>query len=163
VQAIIVHGCSLCGGLWLDQLGFKELVVDPSTRDALPHASAGAGSPESDRDVTLACPVCASDLTRGTVGGVVIDSCAQDGIWFDAAEIDVTLDWALAQGWAETYRAEIEELRRARAARVAAVPQNDPHVQLTRPRDEIDQILEAEDADEIKRVLRTIARRASQG
>jgi Zn-finger nucleic acid-binding protein len=110
--------------MWVDHTAFKTLVVDDAAHAEL--AAASATPPKLDPGVTLRCPSCTVPMTSGALGHLVIDTCETHGTWFDADELGAALDWALAHGHADKYRAEIEKLRAARAARSAPPPARSP-------------------------------------
>ncbi len=84
-----LHGCRLCGGIWLDGSAAQRLthalegpelgLVDAAAR----HASRAANLLEP-----VHCPVCATPCMRWNAGGgVEVDTCRSHGTWFDASEL----------------------------------------------------------------------------
>ncbi len=60
------------------------------------------------------CPDCGKMMNRqrfGARSGVVIDRCAQHGVWLDAGELGQILKWVKAGGRIHDERRQIEELR----------------------------------------------------
>jgi Zn-finger nucleic acid-binding protein len=116
--------CSRCAGLWLGREAF-ELVAE-RTRDRkmdYPTLQGKPSRPPSDGYPTAAqsgfyrqCPECRKAMNRRNFGrrsGIVIDSCKEHGIWFDARELDGVLKWIRKGGEERVERQEESEARHA--------------------------------------------------
>jgi Zn-finger nucleic acid-binding protein len=63
------------------------------------------------------CPVCSKHMNRRNYGkrsGVIIDSCREHGIWFDALELGATLRWIKKGGEEFSARKDQDEERARR-------------------------------------------------
>jgi len=90
--------CTACGGLWLDESHFRNIVAagaDPSA-SVIPHTREGVPQgPTVEAKVRyLPCPVCTQLMTRrnfASVSGIILDWCRGHGWWFDSHEIERVL------------------------------------------------------------------------
>lgn len=118
--------CRSCGGVFVD----AELI--PRIVDALdlggeviatfPRGAAGPGQEPTSGPTYLKCPRCAVIMNRrlfATGAKVIIDRCAEHGIWFDAAELRAVADFAAGGGMERA----AERDQAARDARAAAEKQ----------------------------------------
>jgi len=101
---ISVLECPRCAGLWLGRDAFRsvadrardESVADPAMLigESVPSPS---DSPTGANDAFYRqCPECRSMMNRRNFGrrsGVVIDTCKEHGMWFDAQELSSILRW----------------------------------------------------------------------
>ena len=118
--------CEPCGGAWLVPHVFQRLCAEEERRAAY----LGAGSalhPARAQPVGtiryLPCPDCAKLMNRVNFGkrsGVVLDSCAQHGTWFDVDElrrvVEFVRDGGLDRARAHE-RQQLEEERRLLAVK----------------------------------------------
>jgi len=102
--AVALLECPHCAGIWLGQDAFRlvaersrehmlpgELIRGQDAAPKVPTANEAAGGARYRR-----CPVCRKYMNRRNYGkrsGVIIDSCRQHGIWFDATELGALLRW----------------------------------------------------------------------
>lgn len=121
--------CQRCGGMWLSRAAFVGLAERAQQR-AIPNLGHGptsygarASAIEQPGPAYRRCVDCDRLMTRqnyGRASGVIIDVCAEHGVWFDAHELDAILHW-LAEGGGEKMRArEQRALRDEREAIRAA-------------------------------------------
>lgn len=87
-----VDFCVACRGIWLDAGELDLLFGDRRvTEGFLRAAEAGPGLREKDR----ACPICTRKMRKYTTAGaapVTYDACPKnDGLWFDAGELQAVL------------------------------------------------------------------------
>lgn len=130
--------CASCGGLWLAQ-GFFDQIVAAKDLSPLGKGSAGApgasGSPEPAEQALryLPCPDCGEMMHRKNFGGssgVIIDWCKPHGFWFDAHELAKIIRFVATGGLDRARQREVaraeQQVRRARdqAQRAATV---NPH------------------------------------
>ena len=96
--------CGACAGLWLGAEVFRTL--EERARGAAPpnpdpaalrsEAATRARAPQSAGPLYRRCPACRTPMTRinfERVSGILLDRCRDDGIWFDATELDAVLRW----------------------------------------------------------------------
>jgi Zn-finger nucleic acid-binding protein len=96
--------CGVCAGLWLGAEVFRTL--EERAREAAPAApdpaalrsevASRARPPQHDGPLYRRCPTCRTPMTRinfERVSGILLDRCHDDGIWFDATELDAVLRW----------------------------------------------------------------------
>jgi Zn-finger nucleic acid-binding protein len=116
------HECSACGGLWLDPESLQRLADAREER-------AGIVSVLATRVPTLAtppdvvryvpCPCCSKLMNRKNFAqssGVVLDVCANHGVWLDRGELERVLGFVSGGGLARARAREqqrlVEEQRR---------------------------------------------------
>ena len=117
-----VHECRRCFGLWLDKTSF-DVVCRDQERQASVLASRSldsAGDAEAASEIRYRrCMVC-SDLMHRTnyarCSGVIIDTCAKHGVWFDRNELRHIVEFIQKGGLTRSREREVEELE-ARARR----------------------------------------------
>jgi len=107
--------CDCCAGLWLSNEVFQGLVA--KAQDAAPLPDPKKTVPRT-QIVTepgwkyREWPVCNEMMARRNYGrrsGVIVDSCVQHGMWFDADELTQILAWVKKGGLKESERVKIEE------------------------------------------------------
>jgi Zn-finger nucleic acid-binding protein len=128
--------------LWLGRAVLERL-LEEARREAASAATASAAvaglsdSREStpQRSLYRPCPECQTLMNRrnfGSASGVILDSCHEHGMWFDAHELNRILQWIRSGGEARVRKREVAEAEQAaRARRVAPVPlvmRDDPRV-----------------------------------
>ena len=115
----LMHECAACGSAWLTPETFTKLVADREARSAAATsgaAAAGLSKPKPFRLTGTAtryvhCPVCEAMMNRvnfGDTSGVIVDTCATHGIWFERDELHAILTF-VEQGGLARRRAEIEQ------------------------------------------------------
>jgi Zn-finger nucleic acid-binding protein len=126
--SISVLECGSCAGIWLSRESF-EILAERARGAAPDEEIAGFGvatsssrrsAPRQRGPLYRRCPECRQMMHRRNFGrrsGVVIDTCKDHGIWFDAEELERILRWIREGGEARTRRRAAEE----QAARSSAV------------------------------------------
>jgi Zn-finger nucleic acid-binding protein len=113
--------CERCSGAWLKPAIFQRLCAEEERRSAyLGAESAAHEAPHAAVQTVryVPCPDCSKLMNRVNFGkrsGVVLDSCAQHGTWFDADElrrvVEFVRDGGLDRARAHE-RQQLEEQRR---------------------------------------------------
>ena len=118
--------CTGCSGVWLSVDVFRRLCAEEEERAVF----LGAELQERRTPAVAAptvryvpCPECARMMNRVNFGkrsGIIVDSCAQHGTWFDADELRRVVEW-VRDGGLDRARArermQLEEERRLLATR----------------------------------------------
>jgi Zn-finger nucleic acid-binding protein len=120
--------CGHCAGLWLSKEVFSH--VETRAQQAATASDHGPPSParrpsQDNREPARyrPCPVCGVLMHRRNYGrksGVIVDTCQEDGLWFDSEELDAILEWVRqgglerARNWAR--QMQVEEDRSLRPA-----------------------------------------------
>lgn len=122
--------CEVCAGLWLDREVFTVLVERAKRgRVALPGLPPAPPAAPGSRDAASPdapgrwryrpCAVCGNLMVRRNYGrrsGVILDLCADHGLWFDADELHRVLAW-VKTGGSTHQEAEARERAAAEKAR----------------------------------------------
>ena len=114
-----MHECSACGSAWLTPETFTKLVADREARGAAAASGAAAGGLSKPKPFRLTgtatryvrCPVCSDMMNRvnfGDTSGVIVDTCATHGIWFERDELHAILTF-VEQGGLARRRAEAQQ------------------------------------------------------
>lgn len=95
-HGVMVLGCGICGGIFLDNEGSTRITRAPD--DVI----AGLAARARDRAVMasvdtrpkdLSCPSCSAPMRRVLARGFVeVDYCASHGTWFDRGEVNRVMD-----------------------------------------------------------------------
>ncbi len=84
--------CTKCDGLWSDVATFERICGDREQQSAV-LGFAGSRHPNAESLSSISyvpCPVCKQLMNRSNfahASGVIIDTCKQHGVWFDADEL----------------------------------------------------------------------------
>lgn len=115
--------CPTCAGLWLETPVFEQLAAKQEQQAAFvltPIArSSTAGTPSTETVRYAPCPECRKLMNRRNFAkssGVIIDLCADHGVWFDADELRRVIQFIQAGGLDAARAREsmyLEEQRRA--------------------------------------------------
>ena len=117
--------CPACDGLWVDHPTFEKLCADRERQaPALAaHHPAGSDAPKPVETVRyVPCPECGKLMNRENFAhssGVVIDSCKQHGMWFDADELRRVIEFIRAGGLDAARKHDIDMLAEERRLKVA--------------------------------------------
>ena len=122
--------CPRCAGLWVNGDEFSLLkdrsrsVSSPMDPEDQTRETTDSRSREATQTGPLyrPCPICRALMNRRNYGrrsGVIIDSCRDHGIWFDAQELNAVLHWIRSGREASAHRREKGE--RAEEKRQAAL------------------------------------------
>lgn len=108
ISDVVVHECSDCSGVFLDENAIALVVQDES------HARARAVLEElprhphdplpSDGKFYVKCPTCSTMMNRklfAAGSGVVVDICRAHGTFFDAGELPAIIDFVMSGGLAK--------------------------------------------------------------
>ena len=125
-ENVSVLECGGCGGLWLSSDVFGVL-MDKARQTALPRETRGGSAtfsqkhpktkpekPGQQGSLYRKCIACSKIMNRvnyGRQSGVIIDMCADHGVWFDNEELTHLLHWIRSGGLiaAEERRKEEEK------------------------------------------------------
>jgi Zn-finger nucleic acid-binding protein len=116
VQRTSLQECPRCYGIWVDCETFNricadtEKVADVFDAERLPPARIAPG-PVRYRP----CPVCGDLMNRFNferISGVIIDRCAEHGIWFDRDELRRIIDFIHSGGAELSRQRDLTEARR---------------------------------------------------
>lgn len=129
--------CEGCSGAWLEPEVFQRLCAEEERRTVFlgaefqaRHAAHSAVNPVR----YLPCPDCGVMMNRVNFGkrsGVVLDSCAKHGTWFDADELRRVVEFVRDGGLDRARARERQELEDER--RLAAVRQKVPYMGAPQP------------------------------
>lgn len=125
----VLDECRRCGGDWLEHEVFDEIVRSREDRDALLDAiarmrpanaqTATATQWRRDEPFYVKCPECAKIMQRrqfARISGVVVDVCADHGIWFDRSELTGVIEF-VGDGGLERARQHLHVKRLRQAKR----------------------------------------------
>lgn len=94
VGSVQLRPCLACGGIWMGRTEFETLARVREARDVFlgsPHGEERGGSPPLSMEVRYRpCPACGKLMNRmnyARISGVILDSCREDGFWFDSDEL----------------------------------------------------------------------------
>ncbi len=91
VGAVSLHECERCAGVWCDVDTFETVCSEKEGQAAVIKRLGELGDPRHEHQVRyVPCPACGVLMNRSNfarISGVVIDSCKQHGVWFDAQEL----------------------------------------------------------------------------
>jgi Zn-finger nucleic acid-binding protein len=121
---VSVLECPRCAGIWLSQDGFRtvadrardESVADPAMLIGESAATSDTQSASRPASFYRQCPECRSMMNRRNFGersGVVVDTCKEHGMWFDAQELSTVLRWIRQGGEDRAKKRRQSETRHA--------------------------------------------------
>jgi Zn-finger nucleic acid-binding protein len=132
VHDVALFGCGACGGIWMDNDAGKRLEAHPDAAiEDLAESAWESPAAQTARKFRadagprqLACPVCATPLSREAgPGGAKLDRCVAHGVWFDGHELTVVVrECARRQAAAMEQRRREEQAALAQAAAEAPPP-----------------------------------------
>lgn len=123
--------CRVCAGLWIGSEIFEMLTARVKEEAAnlvaglpgAPKRVAGEGAGRQRGPLYRRCPRCGNMMARRNYArrsGVIVDSCHEHGIWFDAGELHALLQWIRRGGLKKAEQLQQREAefaaRRARRA-----------------------------------------------
>ncbi len=132
---VAVLECQLCAGLWIESAVFEQIIKraesDTSTEYTLLTSSRGIRRHDTQGDSAATrtkwsyrpCPCCGKMMQRRNYGrksGVILDVCREDGLWFDAEELQQILAWIRSGGLEIAKQREAESQREARTRQAIA-------------------------------------------
>ncbi|HEV8217216.1 MAG TPA: zf-TFIIB domain-containing protein, partial [Gemmatimonadaceae bacterium] len=112
-----IYECGGCGSAWLTPDTFTKLVADREERGAAAARGAAAGGLSKPKARRLSagatryvrCPVCDTMMNRvnfGDSSGVIVDTCAAHGIWFERDELHAIMAFVEQGGLARRANAQ---------------------------------------------------------
>jgi Zn-finger nucleic acid-binding protein len=115
---VSVMECDACTGLWLTNETFEHVTREAAKVAVTAERSIDRRLPEFERPrqpwAYRPCPHCEKLMARKNYGrksGVIIDICRDHGLWFDAEELPVILNWIRSGGAAKANEALASEAR----------------------------------------------------
>lgn len=98
IDSVVIRECERCGGFWSDVPTFEKLCSDKEEQSSVlgfidSHVRNNTDTPPVSY---VPCPDCKQLMNRSNFArssGVIIDTCKQHGVWFDAAELPKILEF----------------------------------------------------------------------
>lgn len=121
-----VGECMKCTGLFVEHAVLEHITKRTADNAGLRLRPLGTAPTQPETTTYLKCPKCSQHMARrgfADRSGVIIDSCADHGVWFDADELARVLEFVDAGGLA---RAEERERRAAALRRLPRDQRIDP-------------------------------------
>jgi Zn-finger nucleic acid-binding protein len=93
VDARSARGCPRCGGMWLSEAVLIEMVLEMLPPELFgEHVGAHLQfTPAFQPSTPIPCPACHESMSFETMHDIVVDRCAEHGIWFDPEELGLVL------------------------------------------------------------------------
>ncbi len=113
---VALDECERCSGVWLGQADFQRLCAEEERRAVFLGAESQLRKTPATGVPTVRyvpCPVCAKLMNRinfGKRSGIVVDSCAKHGTWFDADELRRIVEFVRDGGLDRARAIEKEQL-----------------------------------------------------
>ncbi|MGD0527080.1 MAG: zf-TFIIB domain-containing protein [Polyangiaceae bacterium] len=120
----VLHDCGRCGGQFVEHDALRDLVERHDRFDVGARTSKPSLAPVDTRVHYVPCPVCHSMMNRRSFGagsGVIVDTCAKHGTWFDRGELPRVLSFVESGGLSRLRQREAEEKAQATRDRVHAL------------------------------------------
>ncbi len=130
-----LYDCDSCGGQFVERQLLHDLLERRQSYGETAPRRPRRFDPSSDPIVYMKCPMCRATMNRKNFGGfsgVIVDVCAQHGVWFDAGELPRVLSFVESGGLVEARKREEQEKAR-QAARQRAERASETSGPLTRP------------------------------
>jgi Zn-finger nucleic acid-binding protein len=124
-----LHDCSRCGGQFVEHEALRDLVERHDRFDV--GRKVPALAPIDTRVRYVACPVCHALMNRRSFGagsGVIIDTCAKHGTWFDPGELPRVLSFIESGGLSRLRQRKTEEREQAARARASHAIESSRHM-----------------------------------
>ncbi len=116
---INISECERCEGLWVDIDTFEVICANRENQSAvLKRLEEILRHPESQKIQYVPCPVCAVLMNRNNfarVSGVIIDTCKEHGVWFDANELPLIIEFIRKGGMDYSRQKEKAQIENERA------------------------------------------------
>ena len=119
VGEALLEECLHCGGVWVAIDVFNKICADRQMQESAEHMQLPPAIPQEHKLMYLQCPQCATLMNRynfANRSGVVIDKCAEHGIWLDRDDLRRVIEFIRSGGLAVARENEIEELKQQRSA-----------------------------------------------
>jgi len=126
-----LRDCGRCGGQFVEHALLRDLIERREIYGTVAPRLPKKANPLLDPVHYVPCPECRTMMMRrnfGGASGVIVDVCAPHGIWFDAGELPVVLEFVECGGLAASRRREMEEAERRKRAAVTTLPFSAPPV-----------------------------------
>lgn len=118
IGEVALAGCRRCEGIWADIDTFETVCADREKQSAvLKRFKEIHVTPRAEKVRYMPCPSCGVLMNRNNfakVSGVIIDTCREHGVWFDAEELPRIVEF-IRQGGMEYSRQK--EMARIEAER----------------------------------------------
>ena len=116
ISEVILDECKKCGGLWADVETFQNVCADREKQSAvLGFINKREIAAESLSKISyVPCPKCKQLMNRSNfarASGVIIDTCKQRGVWFDAEELPKIIEFIQKGGMEHAREKERIEIR----------------------------------------------------
>lgn len=120
IDATSIRECERCGGFWADVDTFETICIEEEQQAAVLNFIGSDAHPNAHPPSIsyVPCPDCKQLMNRSNFArssGVIIDTCKQHGVWFDADELPKILEFINGGGLSrarEKERLDIEEQRK---------------------------------------------------
>src|SRR5690606_7388553 len=106
-----LYDCSQCGGQFVEQALLKRLLERREVAGALLPRKPRQYNPLAQPLMYRACPACRQIMHRrnfGGTSGIILDVCAEHGLWFDTGELPQVLKFVEEGGLALARRLQAE-------------------------------------------------------
>lgn len=114
VEEIRLDECDRCEGVWVDIDAFETICANRENQAAvLKKLEDILKHPENVKVQYVPCPVCDSLMNRNNfarISGVIIDTCKNHGVWFDANELPKIIEFIRKGGMDHSRRKERAQL-----------------------------------------------------
>ncbi|MEZ5305764.1 MAG: zf-TFIIB domain-containing protein [Pyrinomonadaceae bacterium] len=118
VEGIRIDECEKCEGAWTDNETFEAICINQESQNAVLSKLDEIVSKIKHEQVRyVPCPVCEQLMNRSNfakVSGVIIDSCRQHGIWFDAMELPQIINFIRMGGMNHARQKALNDLESER-------------------------------------------------
>jgi Zn-finger nucleic acid-binding protein len=113
---VVLDECRKCNGLWADTETFHTISADRERQSAvLGFAGTRRQNAEPLASISyVPCPICKQLMNRSNfarASGVIIDTCKQHGVWFDADELPKIIEFIQKGGMELARQKERIEIR----------------------------------------------------
>jgi Zn-finger nucleic acid-binding protein len=120
----VLHDCGRCGGQFVEHDALRDLVERHDRFDVGARGTKPPVVPVDTRVRYVACSVCHAMMNRRSFGagsGVIVDTCAKHGTWFDAGELPRVLSFVESGGLSRLRQRKAEEKAQATRDRIHAL------------------------------------------
>ena len=119
IEVVSLSECHKCCGLWMSVESFERLCNDRDEQSAvLAYKRSGDTDPTDPAKINyVPCPVCSELMNRSNfarASGVIIDTCRNHGVWFDADELPRIVSFIREGGMRVARQRELREIEEQR-------------------------------------------------
>jgi len=119
ISNVSLNECQKCGGMWVNVETFRNICTDREKQlSILGFATKRDGLASSVAKISyVPCPQCKQLMNRSNfarASGVMIDTCKEHGVWFDAEELPKIIDFIQKGGMERAREKEKIELQHER-------------------------------------------------